>query len=150
MPDAVRRSPKRTQAAVLLAAAFAAGAAAAALLEAYGLALAAVIVLLAGLALMLYRQNARLHRRLEVQEQAQADRHRDAMRYAAKADKRLRTLDARVSLVNRTLDIRLREMSADTEAASRRVLGTIETERLAAAERHHSIAKALGEDADRA
>lgn len=143
-----RRSPKRTRAAALIGAAIAAGAVAAALLEAYGLALAAVILLLAGLALMLSRQNARLHRRLEAQAREQADRHRDAMRYAAKADKRLRTLDARISLVNRTLDIRLREASADTEASLRRVLGTIESERFAAAERHHEIAKAIGNDAD--
>jgi acyl-CoA synthetase (AMP-forming)/AMP-acid ligase II len=143
-----RRSSKRTQAAVALAAVLVAAAVAAALLEAYGPALAAVVLLLAGLALTLVRENARLHRKLDEQHRELQAQHRDAMRYAAKADKRLRTLDARISFVNRTLDIRLREASADTEAASRRVLGAIESERFAAAERHHEIAKALGSGAE--
>lgn len=144
----LRRSPKRTQAAAALAAVLVAAAVAAALLEAYGPALAAVVLLLAGMALSLTRENARLHRKLDQQQRELRDQHRVAMRYAAKADKRLRTLDARLSAVTRNFDSRLREASADTEAATRRVLGAIETERFAASERHHEIATALGKGAD--
>jgi len=139
MPDLVRRirraSPRTLLAAALGAAVTAAGIAAA-LLDEYGLALAAALCLLAAVPLLQSRANARLRRQL-------TNQHRQEMRYAIKADQRLRRLDARVDLLNRTLDVRARETSADLNAAARRILGAVETERYAAAERHQSIAASL-------
>ncbi|MCC3762508.1 hypothetical protein K3N28_05425 [Glycomyces sp. TRM65418] len=132
-----RRSTKRTRAAATAAAVLVAAAVAAALLGAYGPALAAVVLLLAGLGLALVQENARLRQKLD-------DQHRDAMRYAAKADKRLRALDASVGMLNRKLEVQSRGLSGDFDAASRRILGAIESERFAAAERHHEIAAFLG------
>ncbi|MCD0444351.1 hypothetical protein LO763_12025 [Glycomyces sp. A-F 0318] len=134
MLDLIRRSSPFQKALLAFAVFAAATGAALALSGAERAAVAVLCCLLGGTAVL--------------QALAGATQHRQSMRYAVKADHRLRELSSRLDHMTRTVDKQFSQLSEELAAANRRVLASVESERYAAAARHHQAAGVRAEDRD--
>lgn len=137
----IARAPRRYQAAGALIVLVTAAGALAALLGAPNVALAILVCLVGAAVLLLAALSAAILRRVRSQ-------HNTAMRYQVKADERLRLIYARLDWVTRSIDTKMGALSDEIAADTRRILASVETERYAAAARHHQISAVIeAEDA---
>ena len=133
MLDLIRRSSPIQKALLAFAVAAAATGAVLALQGADRAAVAVLCVLLGGTAVL--------------QTLASTARHRQSMRYAVKSDHRLRELSSRLDYMTRTVEKQFAQMSEEVASANRRVLASVESERYAAAARHHQVHQARDQGA---